>query len=149
MKVTIKKVDGTDNDTVNDLTYLHDSTFASDAHVPNFSRGHWWIAYCGSLLVGFAGLADSHSAPGYGYLKRSGVLPQYRGRRLQRRLITARERWARGHGLLGLVTDTTENPASANSLIGRGYRIYEPKKPWTRWKQTIYWHKRFQRKENK
>jgi hypothetical protein len=40
----------------------------------------------------------------------------------------------------GIVTDTTDNPSSANNLIACGYRIYAPENPWG-FTHTIYWSK--------
>jgi GNAT superfamily N-acetyltransferase len=69
------------------------------------------------------------------------VLPEARGQGLQRRLIGARERHARALGMAWLVTDTYQNPASSNSLIAAGYRLYEPAQPWGA-RGTLYWRKR-------
>jgi hypothetical protein len=37
-----------------------------------------------------------------------------------------------------LVTDTHDNPASANSLIARGFKLFDPTKPWGA-TGTLYW----------
>jgi hypothetical protein len=39
-----------------------------------------------------------------------------------------------------LITDTTDNFPSANSLISCGYKLFEPTIPWGG-KLTLYWRK--------
>jgi hypothetical protein len=39
-----------------------------------------------------------------------------------------------------IITDTSDNPSSANNLIACGYRIYRPTDPWG-FNHTIYWTK--------
>lgn len=39
-----------------------------------------------------------------------------------------------------IVSDTTDNPVSANNFIKAGYRLYEPDVPWA-WSNTLYWRK--------
>lgn len=104
--------------------------------------GWWWIAYDGTQPIGFAGLYQSRAWRDAGYLCRSGVLPAYRGRGLQKRLIRVREQLARRCGMHWLISDTYENPPSANSLIACGYRTYQPRNPWgadgvTYWRRKL------------
>jgi hypothetical protein len=47
-------------------------------------------------------------------------------------------RKARELGWNWVITDTTDNPASANSLINAGFKIYTPSSPWS-YKHSIYW----------
>jgi predicted acetyltransferase len=92
-------------------------------------------------VAGFCGLTPTYDAPtDTAYLKRAGVLPWHRGAGLQKRFLRVRERKAKHLGFSSIVTDTTDNPASANSLIACGYRIYRPASPWG-WNHTIYWKK--------
>jgi hypothetical protein len=39
-----------------------------------------------------------------------------------------------------VVSDTTDNIASANNFIRAGYRLFEPRVPWG-WASTLYWRK--------
>jgi hypothetical protein len=66
------------------------------------------------------------------------VLDGYTGHGLQKRLIQARVKQARKLGWNWCITDTTNNPASANSLINAGFKIYTPGQPWS-YKNAIYW----------
>ena len=125
------------------LRALHIETLPADTY-PEWAVGEWWLALDGADPVGFAGLQPSRQWCDAAYLVRCGVLPSHRGRGLQRRLLLAREKHARVSGLRWLVTSTLNNPASANSLIGRGYRMYEPSIPWGA-RGTIYWRKCLER----
>jgi GNAT superfamily N-acetyltransferase len=148
VRFLIKEVDPDDDQYAEEILTLHDLTFFDPKVRPDLPRGYWWLAYCTSYPVehdprgpvAFCGLTHALATPGTGYLKRAGVLKAYRGQGLQRKLITVRERKARKLGLTTMVTDTTDNPPSANSLIKAGYRIFEPRDKWA-FTHSIYWRK--------
>lgn len=104
------------------------------------NKGWWWVVSKDTQPVGFAGLHQTISWSDAGYLCRSGVLPLARGQGLQKRLLKVRENKARLLGWNWLVTDTTNNPASANSLISRGFKMFEPSSPWS-FSTACYWKK--------
>lgn len=116
----------------------HTECFPHDsAYLPG--RGHWWLAHTkDKQLAGFAGLQESSQWSDTGYLVRAGVLPEYRGNGLQKRLIRVRIAAARRLGWKYVITDTRLNPESANSLISCGFRMYLPRKPWS-FKDACYW----------
>jgi hypothetical protein len=60
---------------------------------------------------------------------------------LQKRLIRVRERMARELGWAWLITDTFQNPPSANSLISCGFKNFAPTKPWG-FAGANYWRKK-------
>lgn len=93
-------------------------------------EGWWWIAYEGDHPVAFAGVYRSAQFYDCAYLCRAGVIESAQGHGLQKRLIRARIRKARALGMCWVVTDTFENPASGNSLIRCGFRLYQPTRPW-------------------
>lgn len=134
----IKRVDIRCSAIQNKLSVLQKKCLPYDTpYDTNF--GYWWITYDAlNLPCAFAGLVSSVRWLDTGYLCRSGVLPSHRGQGLQKRLIRARVRQARALGWKWLITDTHENPASANSLIACGFKLFEPTKPWGA-KQTLYW----------
>jgi GNAT superfamily N-acetyltransferase len=144
----IKAVDADDPHYRDEIIDLHDLTFFDPLVRPDLPRGYWWLVYDKAawampyVAIAFCGLTEcpAPTAPGYGYLKRAGVLKAYRGQGLQRKLITVRERKARKLGLTTMLTDTTDNPPSANSLIRAGYKIFEPEHRWA-FKHSIYWRK--------
>lgn len=111
------------------LVSLHKATFPSDTE-PEWAAGAWWVVKDGQLPVAFAGITPSVHWRDVFYLVRAGVMPEYRGLGLQRRLIRVRAAYARRAKANWLVTSTYHNMHSANSLIACGFRLYEPEVPW-------------------
>lgn len=103
--------------------------------------GFWWIAYHGDTPVGFAGIVASSRWLETGYLCRAGVLEEHRGHGLQKRLIRVRLDLAKRVGWQWVLTDTRQNPPSANSLIACGFKMYDPRHPWA-FKDSLYWRKK-------
>lgn len=104
-------------------------------------KGIWWVAFTDGQPAAFCGLYDSLSVAKAGYLCRAGVLPAFRGMRLQRRLIATRQRKARALGFTSLHTDTIAgNPASINNLIACGFRSFTPAIAWAGG-DACYWRK--------
>lgn len=148
MQFRVRKADLGDDTDVEDILDLHKLTFASEGALPELHYGHWWLIYPADAMddpVAFCGISASTYGPAHGYLKRAGVLPGYRGHGLQRRMIRLRERQARKEGWTTIVTDTTDNPHSANNLIECGYRIFIPDGPGWGWARSIYWRRRLER----
>ena len=128
--INLVAVDGGDEKIAALLKYLQLECLAFDETYDS-SKGHWWIAYDGALPVAFAGIVQSVQWCDTGYLCRAGVIPAYRGRGLQKRLIRVRERKARQIEWNYIVTDTSnDNVQSSNSLIACGFRLFTPSKPW-------------------
>jgi Acetyltransferase (GNAT) family len=136
----IREVDGLDDEVADTLTDLHSLTFFDSASIPAFDRGHWWLAYYETIPVAFAGVIPSAHVANAGYLSRVGVLKKHCGNKIQLRLTRALETRARLNGWGSVVSDTTENLASANNFIRAGYRLYQPRTPWA-WPNTLYWRK--------
>lgn len=136
----IREVDAQDEEVVEILTELHQLTFFDSARIPEFDRGHWWLAFQEAFPIAFAGLVPSTHATNAGYFIRVGVLRKHCGRGLQLRLMRAMESRARNNGWSWVVSDTTDNVASANNFIRAGYRLYRPQHPWA-WPNTLYWRK--------
>jgi GNAT superfamily N-acetyltransferase len=103
--------------------------------------GCWWVASQNGVDIGFAGLTRTQSWSDCGYLCRAGVVPDARGKGLQKQLIRIRIRQAKTLGWKWLVTDTTDNLASSNSLIACGFKMFKPTRPWG-FKNTIYWRRK-------
>jgi GNAT superfamily N-acetyltransferase len=137
----IRAVDGSNPEVSFLLHLLHKDAFGNSAALPDTNEGHWWLAYdSDSKPVAFAGLTKAYAATPAGYLKRSGVLRAHRGNGLQQRLIRVREQQARKNGWRVMLTDTTKNIPSANSLIREGYQLFLPAHPWA-WDYSLYWRK--------
>jgi hypothetical protein len=136
----VREVDGEDEEIADTLADLHRLTFLDGARIPAFDEGRWWLALRGRTPVGFAGVIASTHTENAGYFSRVGVLGSHRGNALQLRLMRAVEAGARGAGWNWVVSDTTDNTASANNFIRAGYRLYQPPHPWA-WANTLYWRK--------
>jgi GNAT superfamily N-acetyltransferase len=136
----IREVDALDDEVADLLGDLHRMTFLNSAPLPQFDTGHWWIASLRGAPVAFAGIVPSVLIPGCGYFCRVGVVRSHWGRGLQLRLMRVMEHRARRNGWHGVVSDTTDNIASANNFIRAGYRLFEPRVPWG-WASTLYWRK--------
>jgi GNAT superfamily N-acetyltransferase len=141
----IREVDGHDDEIADTLTELHRLTFFNGASIPEFDWGHWWLAFHETIPVAFAGVVPSTRAFSAGYFCRVGVLTKHRGNALQLRLMRALETRARDNGWNCIISDTTDNLASANNFIQGGYRLYQPQYPWA-WPNTLYWRKSIGRK---
>jgi GNAT superfamily N-acetyltransferase len=108
-------------------------------------KDHWWIALVDGEPAGFGCLAivpyPDKTVEGYHAI--AGVLPKFRGRRIQSRLIKRRESYAKRHGCMGCISYTAWfNRASANNLIREGYCLYKPQKDWGL-KGALYFRKVF------
>jgi GNAT superfamily N-acetyltransferase len=136
----IREVDGNEDEIADTLADLHRLTFFDGAAVPPFDLGHWWLAFHKALPVAFAGIVRSTRARNAGYFCRVGVLKKHHGNGLQLRLMRTVEARARHNGWSSVISDTTENLASANNFIRAGYRLYQPQHPWA-WPNTLYWRK--------
>lgn len=127
-------------DTAKLLRALQKTCLPYDA--PYMDKSAWyWVGFWRETPVAFCILAPSVRWADCVYLARAGVVSEFRGRGLQKKMITLREKWARKQGYKWAVTDTSENTPSANSLISRDYRLYEPAKPWGL-SRALYWRKR-------
>ena len=78
------------------------------------------------------------------YLSRAGVMPDFRGKGYQLRMIQKRLEYIKKQGITRVVTDTiASNTASNNNLIKAGFKMYDPGD--NGWKNDhpslIYWEK--------
>lgn len=135
----VSAVDGKQAATAALLQYLQLTILPRDTPL-NPGEGYWWVAYDGELPVAFAAMQQSVRWCDAGYLSRAGVLYSHRGQGIQKRLLVVRERKARAIGWRWLITDTHLNPASGNSLIARGFRLFNPSNPWG-FDDALYWRK--------
>jgi GNAT superfamily N-acetyltransferase len=141
--VRLRSVEPNDLDIAEEIRAMHVACFPFEYSKGLTDYGFWWIGYDKDEPACFAGLWKSSNFEQAGYLCRAGVLPAYRGMGLQRRLVRVREKKARALGWRLLVSDTNDNPPSANNLIGCGYRTFTPP---TRWAMpsAVYWKKEIQ-----
>lgn len=141
MTYRIKRVDGTDDEIADTIRTMHDLCFGNSAPKPDTDQDFWWLVYLEKEAMAFAQMVPASNTPLTGYLKRSGVMREHRGHGLQYRLIRVRETLARKLGWETVVTDTTDNIPSANTLIKAGYRLFQPHWPWA-FDHSLYWRKK-------
>jgi hypothetical protein len=55
----VREVDGHDDEIADTLADLHRLTFFDGAAIPEFDRGHWWLAFHEAIPVAFAGVVPS------------------------------------------------------------------------------------------
>jgi GNAT superfamily N-acetyltransferase len=92
-----------------------------------FAGAHWFIGWDGEKPAAYcAWKIVEHDAP-VGFHYRGGVMPDWRGRGLQRQMLRLREAEMREQGLRKAVTYTdADGAASMRNLIAEGYRPYVP-----------------------
>lgn len=123
------------------LVQSHQAILFPNDHPVDTRSSLWWVVTFHGVVVGFAGLrVPFPDSPVTGYLSLCGVCPSLRGMGIQRALIRKRIAMARKLGVLRVVTDTYNNPASANNLIACGFRTYMPDEPWKA-DGAVYWFK--------
>lgn len=111
-----------------------------DNYTLTFDGAYWFMAFDEDKIP-CAYAAFTILPTGFGFLSRAGVLPGARGHGLQKRLVRARERNARGFGVSRMVTYTSlDNVQSSNNLIKSGYRLYVPPYEWGI-KNGLYWER--------
>lgn len=138
MKYFIRKVNSKSKRVQNTLLRLQKEILPADSPVEP-SIGIWWIVYTeNNKPIGFAGMKQSSQFTDCVFFHRAGILYEHTGKGLQKRLLQARIRKAKNMGFNWAVSDTTHNPASSNSLINCGFKMYEPSKAWG-WSYTNYW----------
>ena len=142
MTFRIREVDPFDDkEAYDELQTLHRLTFFDSAPMPDLYKGHWWLVRDEAKVnVAFAGMIPAITDLNTGYFTRVGVLHVARGHRLQKRLLSVVERRARKNGWTAIISDTTDNPPSANAMISGGYKIFEPAHRWA-FPHSIYWKK--------
>ena len=116
------------------VMHLQRTCLPGDAPV-DLGPGHlFWLAYAGPEPVGFVLFADGGTD--ILILERAGVLDTHAGRGIYKRLLRAAERAMRRPCRLCTYTSAS-NYASANGLIGAGWRLYEPSYRWG-WPDGFY-----------
>ena len=138
MKYRVVPVDTRQPEVVQLLVLLQKACLPADKIYP-ITKGHWYVVYSqDGEAVGFGGIVPSTRWSDTMYLCRAGVARAHQGQGLQKRLIRQRLKVAKRLGMNWVISDTNENPASANSLISTGFKMFEPSQPWG-FKTALYW----------
>jgi GNAT superfamily N-acetyltransferase len=95
---------------------------------PAIAGTQWFIGWDSATPAAYCGWKTvEHDGVAVGFNYRVGVMPDYRGRGLQRQMLRLREAKMREQGLKAAVTYTdADGAASMRSLIAEGYRPYAP-----------------------
>ena len=138
MKYRVVTVDTRRPETVQLLAWLQKVCLPADK-IYQITKGHWYVVYTqDNEAVGFGGVVPSSRWADTMYLCRAGITRAHQGQGLQKRLIRERIKVAKALGMNWVITDTNENPASANNLIAMGFKMFEPSEPWG-FKTALYW----------
>ena len=114
--------------------------FPLDDQYAEFVNCEWWIVYVDGHEAAYAG-AKVWEPDNCAYFCRAGVLPEFRGRGIQRKMIDARLRWAKKEGCEGVYTYTMPwNAQSSNNLIESGFRVFIPGVFWGG-EGALYWYR--------
>ena len=92
-----------------------------------FAGANWFIGWDGDRPAAYCAwkIVDHDEPVGFHY--RGGVMPDWRGRGLQRQMLRLREAEMREQGIARAVTYTdADGAASMRNLIAEGYRPYVP-----------------------
>jgi GNAT superfamily N-acetyltransferase len=83
----------------------------------------WWVIISGNIIVAYCG---SWYSSGICMFNRAWVKPEYRGQGIQKRMIKVRLAAAKLYGDTVITYTTRDNDKSANNLIAKGFRLYNP-----------------------
>lgn len=136
----IERVRVLDAVAIAELDDLDARTFPEDERCEKAGREWWIVRHHKAGVVGFAG-AKYVDLDDVLYLCRAGVLPEHRGKGLQRRLIRRRVQHGRSiDGCRGSYTYTAlHNTFSASNLIACGFRPFAPNYPWGGDRANYWW----------
>jgi len=144
MKYRVVPVDIRQPEVVKLLVWLQKVCLPADKIYP-ITKGYWYVVYAqNGEAVGFGGIVPSTRWSDAMYLCRAGVVRAHQGQGLQKRLIRQRIKVAKQLGMNWVISDTHQNPASANSLISVGFKMFEPSTPWG-FKTALYWKYKIKR----
>lgn len=111
------------------LVWMDSQLFPSDYPLSEFENTVWWIGTLDGLPMCYCGIKEIDEE--YAYLNRAGVLKEFQGMGLQRRMIRIREKYAKREGFKWVITSTVrENYVSSNNLIRCGFLLYGPEDEW-------------------
>jgi len=93
--------------------------------IDDWAECDWYVAYIDGEIAGFSCKKELGEVT---YLKRSGVLPKYRGRGIQKKMIERRIKDAESSYVITYTMPW--NIISSNNLIKKGFMLYSPETEW-------------------
>lgn len=140
MNVVIRRVDNTDPAVQLALRDMDRECLPTDFPVDT-SDGVWWVAWKKNIPIAYASLKQSNQGADIAYYSRAGVIPAFRGRGIQKKMLRVLLKYAKAEGWARVISDTSkDNVASSNSLITCGFKLYRPATPWS-FDSALYWYK--------
>lgn len=122
------------------LVKLLQKEILPDDYFNHQEENQYWIAYYGEEVAGFC--VAKNIKRGIVFLSLSGVLPEFRGKGIQTRMIKVRLWWARKIKANYAITYTMkDNFASSNNLIKCDFALYDPEYAWVG-REMLYWIKK-------
>lgn len=112
----------------------------------NFERPKnqvFWLVWEGEQPIAYGGMKPWRGKPHVYFLSRVGVLHEFRGKGIQKKLIRKRVQYLRQNGFSRCITYTAvDNYPSSNSLIREGFRTYYWGEMEDSKKNIIWWEKK-------
>lgn len=131
MKITLKSTER-----YQEIAYLDSQLFPEDEPIENWQNSEWWIGYHKGEIISYCSLKCMGD---YVYLNRAGVLDEFQGNGIQKKMIKKRLDWCKANNIKYAITYTSHlNSASINSLIGMGFKAYRPNNMWAG-SEFLYW----------
>ncbi len=112
--------------------------FPIDYPIENWEVYTWFLGTCNKIPVCYCGVRKMDE---FGYLNRTGVLPSFQGKGLQKRMIRKRIQWCKARNLTDVISSTScDNAGSMINLIRCGFLPYTPEEGWMS-EDSVYWKK--------
>ena len=128
--------------TVKEVKRLDKILFSGDKRIDTSKYWVWVVRHEGKpIAYGAMRACEAEVNKGLVLLTRAGVLPAWRGKGIQKKLIRLRVRKAKSLGYdTAIAYVMGMNCASSNALIGCGFRLYHPSDLYAGYR-TIYLRK--------
>jgi GNAT superfamily N-acetyltransferase len=145
MPITIRHYSPTEVDAPLKAKILEiDAKYFEGCDAPSFTNTHWHICFDETKnIAGYAGLQILKKRSGnqrYGFLSRCCVLPKYRSKGLQKKLIDKRISLAKKEKLEYIMTYTAISSVhSSNALISKKFKMWNPPRRFIGTNGFIYW----------
>lgn len=125
-----------------EIKKLNDVLFPLDPMTYNLDHFYWIVKYQ-DHKIGFCSMyfCKDTGEPNVVFLSRAGLLPEFRKMGIGKRLLVTRMKEAKRMGAKSVITYTIDNVSSANNLISKGFKLYDPSYRYGG-KGALHWYKR-------
>lgn len=130
-------------------TLLNKLIFPNQPWSISHDEALWLVKDGDGVAVGFAACKPVSGEDGVLYLTRAGLLEEFRGKGIQKKLIEKRLEWGRKSNYNLSITYTSRfNAPSFANLQKCGFKLYIPDNRWAG-KKMLYWRKKLNSNNNK